>query len=201
MVQQLWFQGAQAVFPKKMLFRPDCSTVIQGAFRLVAGAPRYYQASHQHSQCSQTYSQTCCRHSQACAQHFLVLPGLLLALQGHQTAFIHLDHSPLLPDAPHCDYFRPVLSGIWQPWDSSSLTSRGFQRLQDRKIHLANTHAIHTLSYKFHLHTTLGAAGWWWWALCLLDLVFDHISPGMEYTSCWISNYLPLHLYWIFTAF
>jgi hypothetical protein len=75
-----------------------------------------------------------------------VLPGLSPALPGaprhvvgtprctpccHRTAYIHLDYSPLLPCGPQGDYFRPVLSRIWQPWDSGPSTSRGSQRLPE----------------------------------------------------------------------
>jgi len=42
--------GAPPPFLKNMLFFPDCSIVIQGTSRLVAGAPRFFQACHRHSQ-------------------------------------------------------------------------------------------------------------------------------------------------------
>jgi len=50
----------------RMSFFPDCSTVIRGASRFVAGAPRCSQACCGGSQACHRHSQTCCRPSHVC---------------------------------------------------------------------------------------------------------------------------------------
>jgi len=49
-----------------MLFFPDCSTVIRGTPRLVAGAPKCSQTCRRRSQTCRRRSQTCRRRSQTC---------------------------------------------------------------------------------------------------------------------------------------
>jgi len=67
-MQQLWFPGAPAAFPQKMLLFADCCTVIWGAPRLVAS--------------DSTGFQNCSRHSQDCFQCSQVYPKFSLAHQG-----------------------------------------------------------------------------------------------------------------------
>jgi len=65
---------APAAFPKKMLFFPDCSTVIRGAPRPVTGAPSLVAGA---PRCSQD----CPRRSQACHRCSQVHPKFSLALR------------------------------------------------------------------------------------------------------------------------
>jgi len=70
------------VFPKKMLFFPDCSTVIRGAPRLVAGAPRAVVSAFRLVAGTLRCSQDCPWRSQACRHCFQVHPMFSPALRG-----------------------------------------------------------------------------------------------------------------------